>query len=88
VDWTLSGADRLLLIVATLVYLLCVQLPTITVNIPLNKALQKHDLGTMDEPARQHARKDFEPSWNRWNAFRTACASLVTVLLAFLPLRM
>src|SRR5215813_9312158 len=36
----LSGAERLLIIVAALVYLLCVQLPTVTINIPLNNTLR------------------------------------------------
>ena len=35
----LGGADRLLLIVAVLLYLLCGQLPTVTINIPLNNEL-------------------------------------------------
>jgi uncharacterized membrane protein len=34
--WALSGADRLLIILAALVYLLGVQLPTVTINVPLN----------------------------------------------------
>ena len=32
--WSLGGVDRLLLIAAALVYLLCVQLPTAAINIP------------------------------------------------------
>lgn len=84
----LSGAERLLIIVAALVYLLCVQLPTVTINIPLNNTLQKLDPGTMNETTRQHARQDFEPRWNRWNVFRAVCASVVSLLLALLLLRM
>jgi len=84
----LSGAERLLIIVAALVYLLCVQLPTVAINIPLNNTLQKLDPGTMNETTRKHARQDFEPRWNRWNVFRAVCASVVSLLLAFLPLRM
>ena len=41
--WALSGADRLLIIVAALLYLLCVQLPTVTINVPLNNEIQKLD---------------------------------------------
>jgi uncharacterized membrane protein len=84
----LRGAERLLIIVAALVYLLCVQLPTVTINIPLNNTLQKLDLGTMNEAARRHARQDFEPRWNRWNVFRAVCASVVSLLLALLLLSM
>jgi uncharacterized membrane protein len=79
--WSLSGADRLLIVAAALVYLLCVQVPTVTINIPLNNTLQKLDPGTMNEATRRRAREDFEPRWNRWNVFRAACASVVTILL-------
>jgi uncharacterized membrane protein len=82
--WALGGADRLLLIAAALVYLLCVQLPTATINIPLNNALQKLDPSTMSETMRKRARADFEPRWNRWNAIRTACASLTSILMLML----
>jgi uncharacterized membrane protein len=84
----LRGAERLLIIVAALVYLLGVQLPTVTINIPLNNTLQKLDPGTMNETTRQHARQAFEPRWNRWNVFRAVCASVVSLLLALLLLSM
>ena len=77
----LHGADRLLVIGAALAYILCVQLPTFRINVPLNTALQKVDPGAMSEAARRRAREDFESRWNRWNVFRTACASGVTVVL-------
>jgi len=76
------------LIAAALVYLLCVQLPTATINIPLNNALQTLAPSTMSETMRKHARDDFEPRWNRWNAIRTACASLTAILLLILIFRM
>ena len=60
----------------------------LTINIPLNNALQKLDPGTMSETMRKRARDDFEPRWNRWNAIRTACASLTAVLLLILIFRM
>jgi uncharacterized membrane protein len=82
--WALSGANRLLLIVAALVYLLCVQLPTATINIPLNNELQKLDPGTMSDTMRKRARDDFESRWNRWNAIRTAGASLTSILMLIL----
>jgi uncharacterized membrane protein len=85
--WALGGADRLLIIVIALVYLLGVQLPTVAINVPLNNALQKLDIGTMNETERKRARENFESRWNRWNAIRTACASLVSILLARLLLR-
>jgi uncharacterized membrane protein len=85
--WALSGADRLLLIVAALVYILGVQLPTVTINIPLNNELKKLDLGTMTETTRKRARDAFEARWNRWNAIRAAFASLVSILLLILLYR-
>ena len=85
--WTLPGADRLLVIVAVLIYLLCVQLPTMIVNIPLNNALRKLNPSTMNETARRQARVDFEQRWNRWNVFRTVSASLASFLLMLLLLR-
>jgi uncharacterized membrane protein len=77
----LDGAGRLLLVLATLAYLLGVQLPTATINIPLNNKLQTLDLDTMDEAAQKAARKNFEPSWNRWNFIRTVFATLAAALL-------
>ena len=85
--WALGGADRLLLTVAAFVYLLGVQLPTVTINIPLNNALQKLDPSTMSETMRKRARADFEVRWNRWNAIRTACASLTSILMLILLFR-
>ncbi len=82
--WELRGADRALAIVAAVVYLLGVQLPTLTINIPLNNELQKLELGTMSEATWKRAREDFEPRWNRWNVIRTACASLVALLFLLL----
>jgi uncharacterized membrane protein len=85
--WALGGVERVLVIVAALVYLLGVQLPTMMVNIPLNNTLQKLDLETMNQTTRTQARMDFEPRWNRWNAFRTVCASLASLLLMIVLLR-
>jgi uncharacterized membrane protein len=85
--WALNGADRLLIIVAALLYLLCVQLPTFAINIPMNNEVQKLDPDSMNETMRKRAREAFEPRWNRWNAIRTACASLASILLMILCMR-
>jgi hypothetical protein len=50
--------------------------------------LQKLDPTTMSETMRKRARDDFEPRWNRWNATRTACASLTSILLLILLFRL
>ena len=85
--WALAGADRLLVVLAAVVYLLGVQLPTIAVNVPLNNQLQKLDVASLTEAARARAREAFEPRWNRWNVARAWCASLVSVLMLLLLLR-
>jgi len=84
----LDGAGRLLVIVAAIAYLLGVQLPTFTVNIPLNNKLQNLDVDVMNDTAQKAARRDFEPRWNRWNSIRTAFASLASILLMILLSRL
>ena len=84
----LDGDERLLLILASLVYLLGVQLPTFTINIPLNNRLQTLDVDAMNETDQEDTRKDFEPLWNRWNSIRTAFASLASALLIILLFRL
>jgi uncharacterized membrane protein len=86
--WQLQGLDRILLLVACAIYLFGVQLPTVTINIPLNNHLQSQDLETMTEPALQETRDRFESRWLRWNAIRTVLAILTTVLLLVLLLRL
>ena len=84
----LDGDGRLLIIFAALIYLLGVQLPTFTINIPLNNKLQTLDVDAMSETAQKAARKDFEPRWNLWNSIRAALASVASVLLMILLLRL
>ena len=84
----LDGAGRLLIIFAALTYLLGVQLPTVTINIPLNNKLQTLDVDAMNETTQKAARKDFEPRWNRWNSIRAAFASLASALLIILVFRL
>jgi uncharacterized membrane protein len=84
----LDGTGRLLIIAAALFYLLGVQLPTVTINIPLNNTVQALDIDAMDETALAAARRDFESRWNFWNSTRTLLASLVSVLLIILLLRL
>jgi uncharacterized membrane protein len=84
----LNGIERLLLIFTALAYLLGVQLPTVTINIPLNNKLQTLDADAMDETAQKTARQDFEPRWNQWNSIRAALSSLVSALLLILLFRL
>ncbi len=84
----LDGAGRLLIILAALVYLLGVQLPTFTINVPLNNKLQTLDVDAMNETTQKAARKDFEPRWNLWNSIRAAFASLASAMLIILLFRL
>ena len=84
----LDGALRLLIIIALLAYLFGVHLPTVSINIPLNKKLQALDVDAMSETAQKTARKDFEPRWNLSNSIRTGFASLVSALLIILLFRL
>jgi uncharacterized membrane protein len=86
--WQLDGVERLLIVVATLAYVLGVQLPTATINIPLNNRLHTLDADALNEAAREAARRQFEPRWNRWNAIRTAFATLSSGLLIALVFRL
>ena len=83
----LSGGDRGLMMAAAILYVAGVQLPTFTINIPLNNRLKRLDTRTMDDATRARARVEFEPRWNQWNIVRTACASLTALVLMLLLIR-
>ncbi len=82
----LAGGRRLLLMVATLVYLVGVQVPTATVNIPLNNEIQQVDVDAASTAEAAEARERFEARWNRWNAIRTilGCATSLALLVLLL----
>ena len=77
-----------LLIGASSVYLIGVQLPTFRFNIPLNNELQNLDIEELEESQAKSSRTKFETSWNRWNRIRTINAivavSMFLLLLYFL----
>jgi uncharacterized membrane protein len=84
----LPDGDRMLIIIAALIYFLGVQLPTVRINVPLNNELQKLHPTTMSESTYKHARDNFERTWNRWNLIRTACSVLVSALLLIVLVRL
>ena len=86
--WRLEGLDRILMIVACAIYIFGVQVPTVTINIPLNNQLQSLDLNAMPNPEVLAAVEDFESRWLRWNTIRTLIATLTTVLLLVLLVRL
>ena len=83
----LQGVDFFLLALATLAYILGVQVSTIAIHLPLNKKLQTLDVDAMNETDIKVARNDFEARWNTSNLIRTAIASCVSVLLIILLFR-
>ena len=80
--------DRLLLMVAGSTYLFGVQLPTATINVPLNNWLQKLELDSLGDSEIHEARVRFEDLWIKWNLIRTILAVSTTALLIFLLLRL
>lgn len=82
VGWSeVTGAGRGALVGATVLWLVGLQAPTATVNIPLNDRVQELDIATLDDAGAAAARAEFEERWNRWNAARTALGALATLLL-------
>lgn len=77
----LEGISRILLLVAAIVYVFGMQLPTIAINIPLNNQVQELNFDTLEDAPAVAEREHFEPRWNRWNMIRTAFASIASVLL-------
>lgn len=84
----LAGLDRWLPLVAAGVYLVGAQLPTFSVNVPLNNEVQKLAIEELDDEARLSARNKFEARWNRWNVIRTVCATAASAMLLVLLLRL
>ena len=82
----LSDAQIYLLAVASVLYLLGVQLPTFRFNIPLNNSLQNVDIEAFEEHEAVLFRTNFETQWNRWNRIRTGNAILAVTMLLFLLL--
>lgn len=86
--WQLQGLDRVILMVACVIYLLGVHVPTVAINVPLNNRLQSQDLDTMTESELLATIALFESRWLRWNTIRTVIATLTTVLLLVLLIRL
>lgn len=84
--WHLAGTEHLLLLLSAAIYLLGVQLPTATINVPLNNRLQELDLDSLDDAEIKRERVDFEGRWIKWNRFRTLLAVLSSAMLMVLAL--
>ena len=79
-----TGLDRTLVVSAAVANVFLVQLPTMTINIPLNQSVQAIDFDNLDSDAASQARQAFESQWNRWNVIRTfvSCVILAVLLVA------
>lgn len=82
--WPLVGVGWYLLVIVTLLYLLGVHLPTVFINLPLNKQLQSQDATSLNEQTQREARNNFEQRWNFSNLVRTGVTCLTSVLLMIL----
>jgi len=82
--WQLVGVGWYLLVIATLLFLFGVQLPTVFVNLPLNRQLQAQDVTSQNEQTQKEIRNNFEQRWNFSNVIRTGVACLTSVLLMIL----
>jgi uncharacterized membrane protein len=83
----LSGINLIILITASLLYFLAVQLPTVLFNIPLNNRLQSLKTDSLDDGNLRTERLNFENNWNRWNLLRTVVSVSVSIFLLFLLVR-
>ena len=81
-----EGLDLVLVVSAALASVFFVQLPTMTINIPLNGTVQVLDFDTLDEDTASQVRNSFESTWNRWNVIRTlvSCVILAALLVVLL----
>lgn len=86
--WRLYGLDFFLLALATLTYILGVQISTIVIHLPLNNKLQTLDVDGTNEADLEAARNEFEPKWNKSNLVRTAVSCCVSALLMVLLVRL
>lgn len=84
----LQGIDFFILSLATLAYLLGVQVSTIAINLPLNNKLQRLNVDTLNDTDIKVARSEFETRWNTSNLIRTVIASCVSIMLIILLFRL
>ena len=84
---SLGILEAWLIIFTSVVYLLGVQLITITIHLPLNKRIQKIDINSTNSQTLSDERRNFETKWNYFNNIRTGIA-LFVVLIFLLILTM
>ena len=77
----LNGIQLSIMIAASILYIIGVQLPTILINVPLNNRLQTVDVETINEQSLLNEREKFETRWNKWNFIRTVFACFTSFIL-------
>lgn len=80
----LNQTELIFMVSAVFFYLFGVQLPTATINVPLNNRLQNFDIKISNETEQQAARETFESRWARWNLIRSIFSILTSLLLILL----
>ena len=80
--FSLGILEAWLIIFTCVVYLLGVQVITITIHLPLNRRIQNIDINSTNSQKLSDERKNFETKWNYYNNIRAGIA--VFVVLIFL----
>lgn len=74
-------ASFLLVIAATVCYLVGTIGVTMLGNVPMNEHLDKMNFNTMTDDALQRAREAYEYRWNLYHTIRTVCSVLAFALV-------
>ncbi len=80
--------EQVVVVSAAVLSVLFVQLPTMTINVPLNNRVQSLDCDALDDTSASQAREDFESRWNRWNVIRTVVSCVILSALIVLLQRL
>ena len=86
--FSLEILESWLIIFTSVVYLLGVQVITITIHLPLNRRIQNIDINSTNSQTLSDERKNFEKKWNYFNNIRTGIALFVVfIFLLILTMR-
>ena len=86
--FSLGILEAWLIIFTCVVYLLGVQVITITIHLPLNRRIQNIDINSTNSRTLSDERKNFETKWNYFNNIRTGIALFVVfIFLLILTMR-
>jgi len=77
---SLGVLEAWLIIFVSVVYLLGVQGITISIQLPLNKRIQKIDVNSTNSQTLSEVRKNFETKWNYFNNIRTSIGLFVILI--------